>query len=36
MTIEETAEESEADNSEELDEEAVDDPSGAASSEVPN
>ena len=36
LAIEEAAEEMEADNSEELDEEAVDDPSGAASSEVPN
>ena len=35
-TIEEAAEEMEADNSEELDEEAVDNPSGTASSEVPN
>ena len=34
--IEEAAEEIEADNSEELDEEAVDNPSGTASSEVPN
>ena len=36
LTIEEAAEEMEADNSEELDEEAVDNPSGSASSEVPN
>ena len=36
LTIEEAAEEIEANNSEELDEEAVDNPSGTASSEVPN
>merc|ERR1712013_893773 len=34
--IEEAAEKMEADNSEELDEEAVDNPSGTGSSEVPN
>ena len=36
LDIEEAAEEIEADNSEELDGEAVDNPSGTASSEVPN
>ena len=36
LTTEEAAEEMEVDNSEELDEEAVDNPSGTGSSEVPN